>query len=204
MLDVETGEWAGPPRVGHDGPILTVDYAPDGATFATGADDGAIVLWDADTGAPLNRVLPGRPTDGGMNPTFLADGHTVLIASSGGADLHDGHQARTLDRGRLRHRRTQPHRRGMERRLRRPPLPRDLPAEQRDMSQVRAACSASEDDAGRALHHDRDPTASRVTTTSTISAATAMVAATRPYSLLAAVRAMTTAKPACTPTNAAG
>ena len=57
---------SGPGRrgVGHDGEILTVDYAPDGATFVTGADDGAIVLWDADTGAPLNRVLPGRPADG--------------------------------------------------------------------------------------------------------------------------------------------
>ncbi len=36
VLDVETGEWAGPPRVGHTGEIVTVDYAPDGATFATG------------------------------------------------------------------------------------------------------------------------------------------------------------------------
>ena len=62
-----------------------MDYAPDGATFVTGADDGAIVLWDAASGAPLNRVLPGRPSDGWMTPTFLADGHTVLIASFGGA-----------------------------------------------------------------------------------------------------------------------
>ncbi len=85
MLDVETGEWVGPSRVGHTGEIVTVDYAPDGATFATGADGGAIVFWDADSGAPLNRVFPGRPSDGGMTPTFLPDGHTVLIASFGGA-----------------------------------------------------------------------------------------------------------------------
>jgi WD40 repeat protein/DNA-binding SARP family transcriptional activator/energy-coupling factor transporter ATP-binding protein EcfA2 len=85
VLDVQTGEWTGPPRVGHDGPILSVDYAPDGATFASGALDDAIVLWDADSGAPLNKVLPGRPTDGEMTPMFLADGHTVLIASTGGA-----------------------------------------------------------------------------------------------------------------------
>ena len=51
----------------------------------TGADDGAVVLWDADSGALLNRVLPGRPTDGWMSPRFLADEHTVLIAALGGA-----------------------------------------------------------------------------------------------------------------------
>ena len=85
LLDVETGEWAGPPRVGHDGPILSVDYAPDGATFATGGLDNEIVIWDARTGAPLTTAHPGRPADGEMYPTFLADGHTVQIASSGGA-----------------------------------------------------------------------------------------------------------------------
>ncbi len=85
MLDVETGEWAGPPRVGHDGPILSLDYAPGGATLATGGLDNEIVIWDARAGAPLTTAHPGRPADGEMYPTFLADGHTVLIASSGGA-----------------------------------------------------------------------------------------------------------------------
>jgi WD40 repeat protein len=84
VLDVETGQWVGPPRIGHSGAVFAIDYAPDGATFATGAYDGAIVLWDAATGAPLNRVFPGRPADGPMNPTFLADGHTILIPSRGG------------------------------------------------------------------------------------------------------------------------
>ena len=58
---------------------------PDGTTFATGALDNEIVIWDARTGAPLDHAHPGRPADGEMYPTFLADGHTVLIASSGGA-----------------------------------------------------------------------------------------------------------------------
>ena len=62
ILDVETGEWAGPPRVGHDGPILWVDYAADGATFATGALDNEIVIWDARTGAPP-RTRDGPPTE---------------------------------------------------------------------------------------------------------------------------------------------
>ena len=84
MLDVDTGEWAGPPRAGHNGLIYSVDYAEDGATFVTGSDDRAVILWDARTGAALNRMLPGRLADGGMHPENLADGHTVLISSSGG------------------------------------------------------------------------------------------------------------------------
>jgi WD40 repeat protein len=88
LLDVDTGEWAGPPREGHTGTIYTVDYSPDGATFATNADDRAIVLWDAPSGAPVNKVLPGRPTDGGNSPGFLPGGHTILIASSEGAAIY--------------------------------------------------------------------------------------------------------------------
>ena len=130
VLDVETGEWLGPLRVGHPGEIFVVAYAPDGATFVTAAG-GAIVFWDAATGAPLNRVFPGRPSDGRMTPTYLPDGHTVLIAVVVRGCLHDGHQARALGRGRLHHRRSQPHRSRVEQCLRRPPLPRDLPSQHR-------------------------------------------------------------------------
>ncbi len=51
-----------------------MDYAPDGATFATGGDDGAVVLWDAASGALLNRVVPGRPADGSMSPSSSPTG----------------------------------------------------------------------------------------------------------------------------------
>ena len=78
----------GPPKVGHDGYINSVDYSSDGATFATGADDGAIVFWDAATGVPLNKVLPGRPTDGPSDPTFLADGDTVTFTANGGGAVY--------------------------------------------------------------------------------------------------------------------
>jgi WD40 repeat protein len=84
ILDVETGEWVGPARRAHTGTVSAVNYAPDGATFVTGADDAAIVLWDARTGAPLNKLLPGRPNEGSMNPSFSADGRTVMITSSAG------------------------------------------------------------------------------------------------------------------------
>ena len=87
LLDVETGEWLGPPRVGHGGLVHALTYAPDGAMFVTGADDQAIVLWDADNGTPLNRVLPGA--DGSMEPSFRPDGGTVLISSSVGEGFYE-------------------------------------------------------------------------------------------------------------------
>ena len=65
-LEIETGEWAGPPSEGHDGPILFVDYAPDGATFVTGGLDD-IVIWDAGTAMPLTKVLPELGS-GGVYP----------------------------------------------------------------------------------------------------------------------------------------
>ena len=89
VLDVEAGEWVGPARRGHDGEVCGVRYAPDGAMFATGAADGAIVLWDGITGAEMNR-LPATPSGG--SPNFLPDGHTVLITSLWGP-VHMGHQA---------------------------------------------------------------------------------------------------------------
>jgi WD40 repeat protein/DNA-binding SARP family transcriptional activator len=78
VLDVQTGEWAGPPRTGHDGAV-TVAYSPDGATLASGAFDGTIGLWEGRTGALSNTVPSGRTTN--VQPTFLPDGHTLLIPS---------------------------------------------------------------------------------------------------------------------------
>ena len=82
VLDVDTGEWVGPPRAGHGGGSWQVAYAPDGAIFASGGWDGTIAVWDGDTGAPLGRVRPGPHTD--AQPEFLSDGHTVVIST------HDG------------------------------------------------------------------------------------------------------------------
>jgi WD40 repeat protein len=62
VLDVESGEWAGPLRVAHRGTTGWVFLAPDGATFVTGGSDGAIGLWEGRTGAPLSKVVPAGRT----------------------------------------------------------------------------------------------------------------------------------------------
>jgi WD40 repeat protein len=83
LLDVESGEWVGPPRLAHGGSSATALYAPDGATVVTSGSDGAVGLWDGRTGAPLAMVVPARP-DVMPDPRFLPDGHTVLISSVDG------------------------------------------------------------------------------------------------------------------------
>jgi WD40 repeat protein len=78
VLDVERGEWVGPPQKAHESGVV-VAYSPDGATLATGGGDGAIGLWDGQTGTLLNKLSSGRPRY--VEPAFLPDGHTLLISS---------------------------------------------------------------------------------------------------------------------------
>ncbi len=84
VLDVETGEWVRPPVDNHDGTVVSLTYAPDGAVMASGGSDGRVGLWDGRTGALLGSVLPGRPNIP-VTVEFLADGHTLQIASLDGA-----------------------------------------------------------------------------------------------------------------------
>ena len=102
----------GPGRRGraHTGTIFSVNYAPDGATFATGADDGAIVIWDADDRRSAEQGVPGT-TDRWIDESDVPRRRTH------GADHLAPRErpstpwtpTRTLDRRRLRHRRPQPH-----------------------------------------------------------------------------------------------
>jgi WD40 repeat protein len=83
MLDVNSGEWLGPPLVAQRGQVYTATYAPDGSTFATGGADGTVSLWDGRTGDPRGSVLPGQ-RNVHVVPTYLPDGDTLQIASSEG------------------------------------------------------------------------------------------------------------------------
>ena len=86
VLDVDTGEWVGPPRVAHSALTWSVTYAADGSTFVTAGGDGKVARWDGRTGAPLGTILPALP-DVLTDAQYLADGHTLLISSSAGAIL---------------------------------------------------------------------------------------------------------------------
>ena len=80
VMDVASGDWLGPPVLAR---INTISYAPDGSTFATGGTDGAVSLWDGNTGSLLGTVVPGA-FEPDLWAHFLPDGHTVLIATLGG------------------------------------------------------------------------------------------------------------------------
>ncbi|WP_417519909.1 toll/interleukin-1 receptor domain-containing protein [Minwuia sp.] len=67
---------------GHKANITKAVYGPYGATFATGAADGSIAIWDPDTSAPY--VEPGQP--------FTQSPITAIAYSPDGRDVAFGAQ----------------------------------------------------------------------------------------------------------------
>jgi WD40 repeat protein len=74
----------GRPLEGHtDTEVHAVAFSPDGRTIVSGSRDGAILLWDAETGAPKwgNRRSKGH-TGGVSSVAFSPDGYTIVSGSS--------------------------------------------------------------------------------------------------------------------------
>jgi WD40 repeat protein len=71
--------------VGHTGWVVTVAFAPDGKTIASGSHDETLKLWDARTGKLLRtiNVYPNRkPTGSIMGAVvFAPDSRTVAVGS---------------------------------------------------------------------------------------------------------------------------
>jgi WD40 repeat protein/serine/threonine protein kinase len=77
------------PLRGHEGPIWSVAFAPDGKTLATGSDDTSVRFWDAATGKET-AILPEEETAGMGSSVFsVAFAHSgkFLITGSGDGTL---------------------------------------------------------------------------------------------------------------------
>jgi len=82
IFDLETGKVLFDELPGHNSPVLSVAFSPDGATLATGATWDCANLWDARSGRHLHALR--------ASATFLAwtgDGKKILTASQGGDKL---------------------------------------------------------------------------------------------------------------------
>jgi WD40 repeat protein len=67
-------------RFGHEGRVYAVAFSPDGRTLATGSDDGAVQLWEVETGRKI-RALRGH-SNWVSSVAFSPDGHTLATGSA--------------------------------------------------------------------------------------------------------------------------
>ncbi len=83
----------------HQDPITNLTYSPDGATVATGSQDGTVALWDARDGS-LIRTLIGH-SDGVNSIAFSPDGQRLISGSDDRTailwDVSQGTVIRVLD-----------------------------------------------------------------------------------------------------------
>ena len=79
--DAVTGEpdrRAHPPR----GPVVALDFSPDGSRIAAVGGSGGFSLWDAATGEPVHRA--GRARRPGLAIAFSPDGGSIAVGSDDG------------------------------------------------------------------------------------------------------------------------
>ena len=84
LWDVATGE-ARYILKGHTDAVYDLAFSPDGTILASGAWDGTIRLWEAATGAPLNRLQHG-PGSRIHSVAFSPDG--TILAGAQDSDVH--------------------------------------------------------------------------------------------------------------------
>jgi WD40 repeat protein len=81
VWDADSGRrvWA---AVGHEAPITSLTYSPDGKRIATSSWDRSARVWDAASGGPLATLLGHRDWVRGV--AFSPDGRTVATAGADG------------------------------------------------------------------------------------------------------------------------
>ncbi|MFQ6127411.1 MAG: S8 family serine peptidase [Thermoplasmata archaeon] len=92
MIYVEPHDWTDVNMnerfFGHSANVTAMDFCSDGTIFATGAEDGIIILWDNATGYPIDRL---RGLEGTMiNDIDFSSNCSMLAASSGGWPIDSG------------------------------------------------------------------------------------------------------------------
>ncbi|HEX6401525.1 MAG TPA: WD40 repeat domain-containing protein, partial [Actinomycetota bacterium] len=82
VYDVRTGDLLFELR-GHDAPINSVSWSPDGRRIATGGNDLAVLVWEAGTGELVTQLL--GHTGGVITVDWAPDSHRLLSTASDGA-----------------------------------------------------------------------------------------------------------------------
>ncbi|MFC8383106.1 hypothetical protein [Nocardia sp. NPDC057272] len=81
--DAESGDAVGEPFKGHDDPIDSVGYSPDGKYLVSASTDHTLRFWDAYTGGQIGQPIVTAPV--GQTPLleFSKDGRRVFIVAQG-------------------------------------------------------------------------------------------------------------------------
>jgi WD40 repeat protein len=67
-------------RIRQEQPISIMEFSRDGRIMATGAEDGAVQLWDSSSGAPIGQSMKG--TGYVTSIAFSRDGHRLAVGCS--------------------------------------------------------------------------------------------------------------------------